>query len=846
MSEFKKFNVVPVLPDELSPLILISENLWYCWNHDAFSLFRDIDGELWHSSNHNPVRVLKEADQERLNELANDPEYLALVTKVAEDLNKYISGGDVSGKKDHMIAYFSAEYGLTEGIPIYSGGLGILSGDHIKSASDLNLNLTGIGLLYQEGYFQQRLDKNGWQQDFYRVNDFSSMPIHKVSNSDGTALTVKVLLADNPVWLKVWRIDAGRITLYMLDSNIEKNSEQDKKLTAHLYGGDSEHRLKQEIILGIGGMRIFKELGIEPDAVHINEGHSAFALFERALQFTGKYSLELKEALELSKKSTVFTTHTPVPAGNDEFSPELIRKYFTGYSQKLGISVDEFIELGKDPGNKHKSDFSMTVAAIRNSSYVNGVSELHGDVAVKMWNHLWNDIPVEHTPVQSITNGIHIQSWISREMKELLDNSLGDQWPYRKGNGEIRELINNVSSESLWNIKKIRKDKLINYVRMKVNDQYREKGIFNRTRKDLDSILDPKALTIGFARRFASYKRGDLIFRDTERLKKLLFDTERPIQIIIAGKAHPQDNPGKEIIKRITGFINSDNIGSRVVFLENYNINIGRYLVQGVDLWLNNPIRLFEASGTSGMKAVVNGGLNLSVLDGWWDEGFNGENGWAVGERIPIEDPHFRDEVESDSIYSVLEEEIVPLFFDRDEKGVPSGWLERVKNSIATLSPRFNTYRMVSDYNEKFYINAAGNFKKLKENDFTPLKEFIKWKANIEKYFGDIKISDITYDKKLNFSVGEKLKVDVLTDLGAIKPEDVKVEVYFGRMKRDDRLDSSELVLLNHDAEYSGEGILFSGSITCRTTGNQGFKIRITPRHDHQVNSMEMNLVKWG
>ncbi|MCK4888624.1 MAG: alpha-glucan family phosphorylase, partial [Candidatus Aminicenantes bacterium] len=312
MSEFKKFNVVPVLPDELSPLILISENLWYCWNHDAFSLFRDIDGELWHNSNHNPVRVLKEADQERLNELANDPEYLALVTKVADDLNKYISGGDVSGKKDHMVAYFSAEYGLTEGIPIYSGGLGILSGDHIKSASDLNLNLTGIGLLYQEGYFQQRLDKNGWQQDFYRVNDFSSMPLHEVSNSDGTALTVKVLLADNPVWLKVWRIDAGRVTLYMLDSNIDKNSDQDKKLTAHLYGGDREHRLKQEIILGIGGMRIFKELGIEPDAVHINEGHSAFALFERALQFTGKYSLELKEALELSKKSTVFTTHTPV------------------------------------------------------------------------------------------------------------------------------------------------------------------------------------------------------------------------------------------------------------------------------------------------------------------------------------------------------------------------------------------------------------------------------------------------------------------------------------------------------------------------------------------------------
>jgi len=846
MSEFKKFNVVSVLPDELSPLTLISENLWYCWNHEAFSLFKDIDGELWHNSNHNPVRVLKEADQERLNELANDPEYLALVEKVAEDLNKYISGSEVSGKKDSMIAYFSAEYGLTEGIPIYSGGLGILSGDHIKSASDLNLNLTGIGLLYQEGYFQQRLDKNGWQQDYYRVNDFNSMPIHEVFNSDGVALTVEVILADKPVWLKVWRIDAGRVTLYMLDSNIDRNSDHDKKLTAHLYGGDSEHRLRQEIILGIGGMKIFKELGMEPAAVHINEGHSAFALFERALQFTGKYSLELKDAMELSKKSTVFTTHTPVPAGNDEFSPELIRKYFTGYSQKLGISIDEFIELGKDPGNKHKSDFSMTVAAIRNSSYVNGVSKLHGDVAVRMWNHLWRDIPVEHTPVQSITNGIHIQSWISREMKKLLDDSLGDQWPYRKGNSEISELMNNVSSESLWKIKMIRKDKLINYVRMKVSDQYREKGIFNRTSKDLDTILDPNALTIGFARRFASYKRGDLIFRDTERLKKLLFDTEHPIQIIIAGKAHPQDNPGKEIIKRISGFINSGNIGSRVVFLENYNINIARYLVQGVDLWLNNPIRLFEASGTSGMKAVVNGGLNLSVLDGWWDEGFNGENGWAIGERIPIEDPHYRDEVESDSIYSILEDEIVPMFFDRDEKGIPLKWMGRVKNSIATLSTRFNTYRMVNDYNEKFYINAAANFNKLKEKNFTPLKDFMKWRENVEKHFRGIKILDITYDNKMNFTVGEKLKINVLTDLGAIEPGDVKIEVYFGRMERDDRLISSELTLLDHDVEHSGEGTLYSGSITCRTTGNLGFKIRITPEHEHQVDSMELNLVKWG
>ncbi|MEN8223277.1 MAG: alpha-glucan family phosphorylase [Acidobacteriota bacterium] len=846
MSEFKRFNVVPVLPETLLPLTTISENLWYCWNHEAFRLFRDINAELWHSTNHNPVKVLKEAGQDRLNELAENKEYVVLVNKVADKLKEYISENSKSADKDHSIAYFSAEYGLTEALPIYSGGLGVLSGDHIKSASDLNLNLSGIGLLYQEGYFQQKLDKNGWQQDYYRVNDFSSMPLHDVYDGNGAPLIVEVLLENIPVYLKVWRIDTGRVAIYMLDSNIENNSEQNKKLTAHLYGGDKEHRLRQEIVLGIGGMKVLKELGIQPDVIHINEGHSAFALFERAMQFMDKYNLETRYAMELSKKSAVFTTHTPVAAGNDEFSSDMMKRYFSGYSQKLGIAINDFIELGKDPGNKHKSDFSMTIAAIRNSAFVNGVSELHGNVAGKMWNHLWPDTPFEHTPINFVTNGIHIQSWISGEMKVLLDKYMGENWPYVKNNGNIADLIKSIPDEKLWNIKQIRKAKLIDYVRKKVNDQLREKGIFNKTSKELDNILDPNALTIGFARRFASYKRGDLIFRDKERLRKILFNNEKPVQIIIAGKAHPQDNPGKEIIKRISGFINSDDTGLRVVFLENYNINIGRYLVQGVDLWLNNPIRLFEASGTSGMKTVVNGGLNLSVLDGWWDEGFNGINGWAVGERIPIEDPQFRDDVESDSIYSVLEEEIVPLFFERDNGGIPSGWMDRVKNSIATLSPRFNTYRMVNEYNEKFYINASRNFKKLKEDNFKALQDFTNWKELVKREFKNIRITDISYDDKQNFSVGEQLDVGVAVEHPGLDPADLKVEVYFGKIEREDQLLSSELAGLDQTKDINGGGTLFSGGIVCTETGSLGFKIRITPKHELMNNGMELNLVKWG
>jgi len=845
MSEFKRFNVVPVLPDPLQPLSSLSENLWYCWNHEAFRLFRDIDPDLWHRSDHNPVKVLKEAPQERLNELSENEEYVNLVNQAAARMKTYISGTRQNEGENHSIAYFSAEYGLTEALPIYSGGLGVLSGDHIKSASDLNLNLTGIGLLYQEGYFQQRLDKNGWQQDFYRVNDFSSMPVQEVKDESGLPLLVSVPLANGTVWLKIWRIDTGRVSIYMLDSNVDKNSPGDKKLTAQLYGGDKEHRLKQEIMLGVGGMRALNQLGIEPDVIHINEGHSAFALLERARQFKERYSLETREAMILSKKSAVFTTHTPVPAGNDEFSDDLIRKYFTGYAKDLGVTMDEFMALGRGPGDRHHSDFSMTVAAIRNSAYVNGVSELHGEVAGKMWNHLWPDTPVELTPVQFITNGIHIQSWISGEMRNLLDTHLGENWPYAKGNGELTDQVKGIPDEKMWHIKQIRKAKLIDYIRRKVNDQYREKGIYSVTSRDLEEILDPDALTIGFARRFASYKRGDLIFRDKERLRKILFDREKPVQIIIAGKAHPQDNPGKEIIKRIAGFIDSDDTNLKVVFLENYNINIGRYLVQGVDLWLNNPIRLFEASGTSGMKAVVNGGLNLSVLDGWWDEGYNGINGWAVGERIPIDDPQFRDDVESDSLYSVLEDEVIPLFFKREENGVPTEWMERIKNSIATLAPRFNTFRMVGEYNERFYRPAAQNFSDFRENDFGELKKFTRWKKKMENHFSNIRIADIRYDEKHHFRLGEKLNVEAKIRHPGLEADDIAVEVYYGKIERNDRLSSSQLMMLEKQG-VEEDATIFSGAIVCREAGNQAFKIRVTPDQRKLSHDMELNLVKWG
>ncbi len=844
MSEFKKFRVVPVLPDRLFNLSEIAKNLWYCWNHDAFKLFQKIDEDLWHSSNHNPVKVLEESEQRRLDELSGDKNYLDLLDKVYKKFKSYTSLAKDNDNMGYKVGYFSAEFGITEALPIYSGGLGILSGDHIKSASDLNIALIGVGLMYQEGYFQQRLDKNGWQQDFYRVNDFNTLPVNEVYKEDGEILTVNVKIGDRDVTLKVWRITVGRINIFMLDSNIDSNKEEDKKLTAHLYGGDREFRLKQEIALGIGGMKVFQELGIEPDVIHINEGHSAFAIFERANFLKNKYSISIEEALELSKKSSVFTTHTPVAAGNDEFSDDLIRKYFSRFSESLGISIDDFMELGKDPGNRGVQKFSMTVAAIKNSSYINAVSKLHGEVARKMWNHLWKGIPEEHTPIQSITNGIHISSWISGEMKELLDRYVGEGWEFDKSKTSFNR-IKDVGSEELWKVKLARTEKLIGFVRKKVSYQYREKEIFNISKKEIEKILDPNALTVGFARRFASYKRGDLIFRDPERLKKILFDKDRPVQLIIAGKAHPQDNPGKEIIKRITEFINSNGMGTRIVFLENYDINIARYLVQGVDLWLNNPIRMFEASGTSGMKVVVNGGLNLSVLDGWWDEGFDMSNGWAIGSRTSINDPEYRDDVESDSIYSVLEDEIKPLFFDRNEKGIPVGWMEKVKNSMISLAPIFNTFRMVSEYNEKFYVKASKNYSKLKKDDFSGLKEFVEWKKNIIKEFNKVGILEIKYEKDKNFKIGENFEVSVIINSSSIKDEDLKVEIYYGKLEQGDKLTGSMLTELLPELRTSEGNIIYRGKVFCKISGNIGFKVRVTPKHKYMVDSLELNLVKW-
>ncbi|MEN8152453.1 MAG: alpha-glucan family phosphorylase [Acidobacteriota bacterium] len=843
MSEFKKITVSPGLPDNLSGLFDIADNLWFSWNHNAFNLFRRIENDLWRKYNHNPKKLLFKTGKDRFDKLSKDKDFLTSLESVLKEFKSYMNKGE-GDKNSFKIVYFSAEYGLAESLPVYSGGLGILSGDHIKSASDLNLDLTGIGLLYQKGYFQQRLNRDGWQQDFYRVNDFKQMPIEEVKGKDGENLFIEIELQGEPLFLKVWKVRVGRISVYMLDSNIDQNNSGNRELTSQLYGGDKEFRLKQEIILGIGGFRLLEKIGLEPDVLHINEGHSAFAIFERARIIREKFSLDIEEAIELVKKSSVFTTHTPVAAGNDDFEPDLISRYFSDYSGKLGLSIRQFIDLGRSKEGTGKGNFSMTIAAIRHCSFVNGVSLLHGEVARKMWNHLWKDIHVECTPLDSVTNGVHLKTWVSEEMNSIFLKHLGNEWHIVKNKKDFEKNVNKISDKEIWETRKISKKKLVGFVREKIVEQHIRRGGGPEKIRELKSALDSDYLTIGFARRFASYKRGDLIFRDVERLIKLLKDKERPVRIIVAGKAHPQDVPGKEIIKNIIDLVNSRGLEKEVVFLENYDMNIAKNMIQGVDLWLNNPVRLMEASGTSGMKAVINGVLNFSILDGWWDEAFDGISGWSIGNRENIKRGDYRDELDMDSLYSTLENKIIPEFYNRNEHGIPVGWVERIRMGINTLAPVFNTYRMVSEYNERFYKRAGVGFKGLAENNYKGLKEFVLWKKYVGKRFNSVRINEIKY--KNNIKSGENLKVEAEIKTGDMKPEELRVNVYYGEMDGNSGVVKPELFSLDKISS-SGEGIfIFSGEVGCEVSGEVGFKIRVTPFHPSMIHQTELNLVKWG
>jgi starch phosphorylase len=699
------------LPRRINRLGELAYNLWWTWNPDAQRLFIKIDRDLWERSNHNPIRFLGKVQRASLNAVIQDRYYLEYYDRVFEDFDKYMQTEDTWCSHHHPeynhqpIAYFSTEFGLNETLPIYAGGLGILSGDHLKGASDLGLPLIAVGFLYTHGYFSQHITEDGWQEAHYIRLNFSDLPILPILSAEGEPLTISVNLPGREVKARLWVIHVGRVPLYLLDSDVEGNSVSDRELTARLYTSDLDSRISQEIILGIGGVRALRMLGYNPSVWHLNEGHSAFLVLERAREMIASgHSFE--EAQEQICSSSVFTTHTPVPAGNDEFPEWLIEKYFSNRIPELGLDREQFLSLGRNP-NPWGNTFSMPVLAIRMAKYINGVSELHGMVAREMWHHLWPDLHVDDVPITHITNGVHSGTWLARRLRNLYNKYLGDNWMESLDEHKVWEIIESIPDNELWAVRRHLKRKLVHYMREQARDQWLNSGIHPVQVVASGVLLDPYTLTIGFARRFATYKRANLILRDLARLLDIINRPNMPVQIVFAGKAHPADEPGKMLIQEVYRTVKNAENGGRLVFLEDYDMNLARYLVQGVDVWLNTPRRPHEASGTSGMKAAMNGVLNLSVLDGWWREGYNGKNGWAIGLDMDYDNPNEQDEDDALSLYEILENQIIPLYYKkRSSDGLPGDWIGMMKESIRTLSPQFSMRRMVKEYVEQLYVQA--------------------------------------------------------------------------------------------------------------------------------------------
>lgn len=852
--KINKYMVSPSLPKELEPLLEITKNFWWCWNQKAVNLLRTIDIDNYDEKDHNPIRILGESSQECFYNMLHDDAAMMNLAEVYDEFKTYMnqetwyaSLDDSQKTENEKIAYFSFEYGLHESLPNYSGGLGILSGDHLKSASDLGLPFIAVGLLYRKGYFRQYLNADGWQQEYDIENDFFNLALEKVLDSNGETMKVDVDLPGRKVYAQIWKANVGRIQLYYLDANIEENSVEDRDITAQLYGGNLETRIQQEILLGIGGIKALKKLGIKPTIYHMNEGHSAFLSLERIRQLMIDDKLDRKTAREVVFSSNVFTTHTPVTAGNDVFPIEMMQKYFVDYIKQIDMSMEEFLKLGKIDPNNQKEDFCMTVLALNLSAENNGVSELHGHVSREMWKDIWKEVPAKELPIDSITNGIHTLSWISFDMQNLLDRYLGPRWRTKPLEYGIWERVQKIPDAELWRTHERRKERLIDFCRERLKAQIINRGFTKNEINHAEQILTPEALTIGFARRFATYKRGTLLFRDIERLKKIISNPHRPVQIIFAGKAHPHDNGGKELIKNIAEICRREEFRDHIVFLEDYDINVARYMVQGVDVWLNNPRRPLEASGTSGMKVPPNGGLNFSILDGWWDEAYDGQNGWAIGNREEYTDLEYQDEVESNALYNVLENEIIPLYYERGRDDIPRQWVTAMKWSMQTVCPQFSTNRMVADYFNKFYTNASRRYINMTNDDFKKSKELKSWKDNIYSKWSKVSFENTMSEMpSRNLQVGSKFEVKTIVNLGNIAPDSVRVELYHGKLSMKDEITEPTIVEMKHSSDLGNGRHSFIGSLECVNTGQSGYAIRMYPYHKDLGYKFDMKMIIWS
>ena len=855
MQPIHTYNVVPKLPAQLEPLRRLAVNLWWTWEPTARGLFRQVDPEIWHQTNHNPVRLLQLCRQARLVEMAENDDFLREMKGVLVKFDAYLNRKDTWGKTHKVaalpgpVAYFSAEFGFHESFPNYSGGLGILSGDHCKSASDLDLPFVAVSLLYRHGYFKQQINKEGWQDSLALNQNFSHLAVQPVLDAEKHHLTIGVKILDRWVRVRVWQLAVGRITLYLMDTNVPENAAEDRDITSQLYGGDHEMRIKQEIILGMGGIHALNAIGIKPSVYHMNEGHAAFISLERIRRRVTEDGLDFYAALQATASGNVFTTHTPVPAGNDAFPLDLMRKYFGEYPASVKIDFETFASFGQtrmDP----KEPFSMTILALRTSRHANGVSALHGRVSQGLWKDVWSGVPQEEVPITSVTNGIHTKTWMAPDFIRLYDKYLPG-WEEQLTDKDFWRKVQDIPDEDLWETHQRQKRRTLEFIRERTRQQWKRTGDTPDKIRTISHMLNPEILTIGFARRFATYKRATLLFDDRERLAKLMNNTEHPVQFVFAGKAHPKDEPGKKFIQDVYKFSRLPEFEGRIIFIEDYDHYVGRRLYQGVDLWLNNPRRPLEASGTSGMKLPPSGGLNLSVLDGWWCEAHTGKNGWAIGPEIPEStippEPAYEDDVDVHSLFHVLETQILPLYYAKPDGRLPLAWINLMRESIRTIVPVFNTHRMVKEYTQRLYAPAAAAHTTLIENSCKKAVELARWKDSIRRDWSHVKLADtaIHTGNGVNVTVGDAVEVSVRVSLGPIAPEFVRVQAFVGDSTNGQITHPATIDL--SQVEKLGTGVFrFAGAIPTCESGSYGLNVRVIPTHPNLIQEHELRLITWA
>ena len=851
MYVFNRITVNPQLPKRIEKLSEISNNLWWSWNTEFLRLFQKIDKDLWEESEKNPVKFLKRVSQEKLDNASKNAMFLKEYDKLVDNFENYMKSKNTwfSNKypenKNDLIAYFSAEYGLDQTIPIYSGGLGILSGDHLKSASDLGIPLVAVGLLYKNGYFHQKINGYGGQETEYNDIDLYDLPINAVKDQNGEDLIIYVKFPKRRLYLKVWQINVGRVKLYLLDSDIEKNNEEDRDVTLRLYGGDQEMRIRQEIVLGMAGVNLLRTLGLKPTVYHMNEGHSAFLTLEIIKNTIKEKQVSFDVAKDIASSKTVFTTHTPVPAGNDIFPLDLVEKYFKDFWPRLGISKEEFLKLGMKPTQDLEPGFNMGILALKIAGKKNGVSKLHGAVSRELFGEVWPEIAANESPITYVTNGIHTCSWLSPRLKELYNKYLIPYWQDNIHLDKTWEKVKDIPDQELWEAHMQRKEKLLNLVKDSTVNRLRRSGYSYEKINDIVSKINPNALTIGFARRFATYKRATLIFRDLERITQILNNQERPVQIIFAGKAHPADKEGQDLIKYIHEVSMMPQFKGKIFLLENYNIAMSRYLVSGVDVWLNNPRRPMEASGTSGQKASVNGVINFSVLDGWWAEGYNQYNGWTIGTNAEFDSYEAQDNADSESLYRTLESKIVPMYYNKDKDGMSSKWIETMKNSIISTGGKYSTARMLVDYTNNLYIPLC-NLTKTYYEDIDNVAAFNMWKKDIASNWKDIKITQVNNLDNITIDAGNNIEVRCEVELPNINQENIDVEVYYGKILDNGIVENVSIIPMKLEKQdEETKKYYYVAKIELTTGGNYGYTFRVMPKHEMILEPTNLNLVKW-